>query len=82
VSDPRGAAQRASIVDLLDRVVYRGAAVTGEVVVPLPWVDLIRLDLRLLVPTIDGEQGRPYRRGGSPTGTDGFGATVSGSVRR
>jgi hypothetical protein len=39
----------ASLVDLLDRVVHRGAVVRGDVVIALAGVDLIRLDLRLLL---------------------------------
>lgn len=45
-----------SIVDLLDRVVYRGAAVNGDVVIALAGVDLVRLDLRMLLAAVDGER--------------------------
>lgn len=38
-----------SLVDLLDRVVDRGAVVSGDVIISLAGVDLIRLDLRLLL---------------------------------
>jgi Gas vesicle protein len=38
-----------SLVDLLDRVVNGGAYVSGDVVVCLAGIDLIRLDLRLLL---------------------------------
>jgi hypothetical protein len=38
-----------SLVDLLDRVVDRGAVVSGDVVISLAGIDLIRLDLRLLL---------------------------------
>lgn len=44
----------ASLVDLLDRVVHRGAVVRGDVVITLAGVDLIRLDLRLLLVGIGG----------------------------
>jgi hypothetical protein len=37
------------LVDLLDRVVDRGAVVSGDVVISLAGIDLIRLDLRLLL---------------------------------
>lgn len=38
-----------ALVDLLDRVLATGAAVSGDVVISLAGVDLIRLDLRLLL---------------------------------
>lgn len=44
----------ATLVDLLDRVVHRGAAVSGDVIISLAGIDLIRLDLRLLLLGIDG----------------------------
>lgn len=43
-----------SLVDLLDRVVHRGAVVRGDVIITLAGVELIRLDLRLLLIGISG----------------------------
>jgi len=40
------------LVDLLDRVVHRGAVVNGDVIISLAGIDLIRLDLRLLLVSI------------------------------
>lgn len=37
------------MVDLLDRIVDRGVVVTGDVVIALAGIDLIRLDLRLML---------------------------------
>jgi hypothetical protein len=42
-----------SLVDLLDRVVDRGAVVNGDVIITLAGIDLIRLDLRLLLVAIE-----------------------------
>lgn len=42
-----------SLVDLLDRVVHTGVVVSGDAVISLAGVDLIRLDLRLLLVGID-----------------------------
>ena len=42
-----------SLVDLLDRVVDRGAVVNGDVIISLAGIDLIRLDLRLLLVAIE-----------------------------
>ncbi|MFG1644548.1 gas vesicle protein GvpJ [Amycolatopsis sp. NPDC049252] len=49
---PDGAALT-SLVDLLDRVVTRGAVVNGDVIITLAGIDLIRLDLRLLLAAVD-----------------------------
>jgi len=41
-----------SLVELLDRVVHRGAYVGGDVVICLAGIDLVRLDLRLLLSAV------------------------------
>ena len=41
-----------SLVELLDRVVHRGAFVGGDVVIGLAGIDLVRLDLRLLLTAV------------------------------
>jgi hypothetical protein len=38
-----------AVAELLDRVVHRGAVVTGDVIISLAGIDLVRLDLRLLL---------------------------------
>ena len=45
-----------SLVELLDRVVHRGAYVSGDVVICLAGIDLVRLDLRLLLQGITGAE--------------------------
>lgn len=42
-----------SLVDLLDRVVSTGVAISGDAVISLAGIDLIRLDLRLLLVAIE-----------------------------
>jgi hypothetical protein len=44
-----------SLVDVLDRVLQRGAYVGGDVIICLAGIDLARLDLRLLLTGIEGE---------------------------
>jgi len=39
-------------VELLDRVVHRGAYVSGDVTICLAGIDLVRLDLRLLLTAV------------------------------
>ncbi len=54
-----------SLVDLLDRVVDRGAAITGDVVIGLAGIDLIRLDLRVLLIAVETSMATA-RRSASP----------------
>jgi hypothetical protein len=54
--------QTASLVDLLDRVLGRGAAVSGDLVIALAGIDLLRLDLRLLLAPVDAAPGPPRDR--------------------
>jgi hypothetical protein len=42
-----------ALVDLLDRVLATGVVVTGDVTISLADIDLIRLDLRVSVASID-----------------------------
>lgn len=42
-----------SLIDLLDRVVNTGVALSGDAVISLAGIDLIRLDLRLLLVGVD-----------------------------
>jgi hypothetical protein len=42
-----------SLVDLLDRVVEKGAVISGDLIISLADIDLIRVDLRVLVIGID-----------------------------
>jgi Gas vesicle protein len=45
-----------SLVELLDRVVHRGAYVGGDVVISLAGIDLVRLDLRLLLTAVQSSE--------------------------
>ena len=60
--------QTASLVDLLDRVLGRGAAVSGDLIIALAGVDLLRLDLRLLLAPIDPTGGSAPRPAGQSVG--------------
>jgi len=61
-----------SLVDLLDRVIDRGAVISGDVVIALAGVDLVRLDLRLLLTAVDTGVGGHQRDGeaGRTAGAD------------
>lgn len=53
MTEPARPVSGTSLVDLLDRVVSTGVAITGDAVISLAGIDLIRLDLRLLLVAID-----------------------------
>jgi gas vesicle protein GvpA/GvpJ/GvpM family len=50
-----------SLVELLDRVVHRGAYVSGDVTICLAGIDLVRLDLRLLLTAVADSAGEGRR---------------------
>ena len=50
-----------SLVELLDRVVHRGAYVSGDVTICLAGIDLVRLDLRLLLTAVVDAAGEVRR---------------------
>jgi Gas vesicle protein len=52
-----GDARGTSLVELLDRVVHRGAYVSGDVTICLAGIDLVRLDLRLLLTAVADSTG-------------------------
>ncbi len=47
----------ATLVDLLDRVLERGVSITGDVVLSVAGVDLVYLGLRLIIKSVDGDEG-------------------------
>jgi Gas vesicle protein len=49
MTEPAVRSGTTSLADLLDRVVDKGVVITGDVVLSLAGIDLIRLDLRLLL---------------------------------
>lgn len=44
--------ERASLVDLLDRVIGKGVVLSGDIVISLAGVDLVMLKLRALLTTV------------------------------
>ena len=52
-----GDSRGTSLVELLDRVVHRGAFVSGDVTICLAGIDLVRLDLRLLLTAVADSTG-------------------------
>jgi Gas vesicle protein len=60
---PAVAERRASIVDLLDRVLATGVVVTGDVTLSIADVDLVRISLRTLIQSIRASTARPDTEG-------------------
>ena len=56
-----GDSRGTSLVELLDRVVHRGAFVSGDVTICLAGIDLVRLDLRLLLTAVADSTGAMRR---------------------
>lgn len=48
----------ASLVDLLDRVLDRGVVISGDVILSVAGVDLVHLGVRLVLKSIDGDEGQ------------------------
>jgi hypothetical protein len=49
--------QRASLVDLLDRLIGNGVVLSGDIVISLAGVDLVLLRLRALLTTVREAEG-------------------------
>ena len=55
----RGSRQQAvALIDLLDRLLDGGVTIHGQVILSVADVDLVQLDLRLLVSSVDKAAGR------------------------
>jgi hypothetical protein len=55
---PTAAAREVTLVDLLDRLLAGGIVIQGDIVLAAADVDLVKVDLRLLVSSIDTAGGR------------------------
>jgi Gas vesicle protein len=53
-----GAAREVALIDLLDRLLQGGVAIHGEIMLSVAGVDLVELDLRVLVASVDTVAGR------------------------
>ncbi|MEO3873629.1 gas vesicle protein [Nonomuraea sp. B12E4] len=60
LSDDRLPAKRVALVDLLDRLLAGGVVVTGDLVLTIADVDLVRISLRALIASVDDSFGGPY----------------------
>jgi hypothetical protein len=51
-------ARQVTLLDLVDRILDRGAVVRGQVVLSVADVDLVKLDLNLLLAAVETLEGR------------------------
>jgi hypothetical protein len=47
--------ERVALVDLLDRLLAGGVVIVGDVVISIAGIDLVRVSLRALITTVQGE---------------------------
>lgn len=55
---PRATVREVTLVDLLDRLLQGGIVIQGDITLAAAEVDLVKLDLRVLVATIEKAAGR------------------------
>ncbi|MDT0451132.1 gas vesicle protein [Streptomyces hesseae] len=53
-------AERLSLVDLLDRLLAGGAVITGDITLRIADVDLVRIDLRALISSVNAQVPSPW----------------------
>ncbi|KNB52280.1 gas vesicle protein [Streptomyces caatingaensis] len=52
--------ERLSLVDLLDRLLAGGVVLTGDLTLRIADVDLVRIDLRALISSVDARVPSPW----------------------
>jgi Gas vesicle protein len=57
-ASPSRSAREVALIDLLDRLLQGGVAIHGQVMLSVAGIDLVELDLRVLVASVDKVAGR------------------------
>ncbi|WP_406835963.1 gas vesicle protein [Streptomyces sp. AHU1] len=57
-----------ALIDLLDRLLAGGAVLTGDVVLSIADIDLVRVSLRALIVSVSPENPSPFEHSGPPRG--------------
>lgn len=52
--------RQVALVDLLDRLLTGGAVLTGDVVLSIADVDLVHIDLRAVIRSVDADEPAPW----------------------
>ncbi|MFD9306271.1 gas vesicle protein [Streptomyces sp. NPDC060048] len=56
--------RQVALVDLLDRLLSGGVVITGDIVLSIADIDLVRISLRALIVSVSSETVPPPARGG------------------
>jgi hypothetical protein len=62
--------RQVALVDLLDRLLAGGVVLTGDVVLSVADIDLVRISLRALIVSVSAENPSPWERSAPPRGGD------------
>ncbi|WP_330456343.1 gas vesicle protein [Streptomyces sp. NBC_00820] len=54
--------RQVALIDLLDRLLSGGVVLTGDVVLSIADIDLVRISLRALIVSISAQNPSPFRR--------------------
>ncbi|MET9855566.1 gas vesicle protein [Streptomyces sp. NPDC006450] len=60
--------RQVALVDLLDRLLSGGVVLTGDIVLSIADIDLVRISLRALIVSVSSETDPTWARGGSCSG--------------
>ncbi|MEU6218694.1 gas vesicle protein [Streptomyces sp. NPDC047022] len=68
--EPEPLAQRqVALIDLLDRLLSGGVVLTGDVVLSIADIDLVRISLRALIVSVSAQNPSPWETRETPRGT-------------
>ncbi|MFF9506896.1 gas vesicle protein [Streptomyces sp. NPDC014724] len=62
--------RQVALIDLLDRLLSGGAVLTGDIVLSIADIDLVRISLRTLIVSISAQNPSPWNSASSPVGDD------------
>ncbi|MEU9150399.1 gas vesicle protein [Streptomyces sp. NPDC048417] len=62
--------RQVALIDLLDRLLTGGVVLTGDVVLSIADIDLVRVSLRALIVSISEQNPSPWSNTGPPQGGD------------
>ncbi|MER5599404.1 gas vesicle protein [Streptomyces sp. NPDC002265] len=60
------AQRQVALIDLLDRLLSGGAVLTGDVVLSIADIDLVRISLRALIVSVSARTPSPWQRAAEP----------------
>ncbi|MFJ9683399.1 gas vesicle protein [Streptomyces sp. NPDC101194] len=62
--------RQVALIDLLDRLLGGGVVLTGDIVLSIADIDLVRISLRTLIVSISEQNPSPWNAASSPVGDD------------